>query len=142
MHLNQKPAKKSYAMDLIMLRILSVIAVVFGLLTLKAGGSVIFNVGSLRQTEGNFVPFVVWFNFLSGFFYIAAGIGFWMQKRWAVSLSIALLISIVITYIFFGIHVLNGGPYEMRTVYAMALRTFLWIVISIVSHKQIRLHPG
>ena len=121
------------------LRILSVIAVVFGLLTLKAGGSVIFNIGSARQVEGNFVPFVVWFNFLSGFFYIAAGIGLWLQRRWAVTLSIALVISISITYIVFGIHVLNGGPYEMRTVYAMALRTFVWGVISIVSYKHIRL---
>ena len=142
MRLNQKPVKKSYTVGAITLRILSVIAVVFGLLTLKAGGSVIFNIGSLRQAEGNFVPFVLWFNFLSGFFYIAAGIGLWIQKRWAVSLSIALLIGIVITYIFFGIHVLNGGPYEMRTVYAMVLRTFLWAVISIVSYKQIRLHQG
>jgi hypothetical protein len=137
--LNQTPVKKSYTLDVITLRILSVLAVVFGLLTLKAGGAVIFDIGSMRQVEGHFVPFVVWFNFLSGFFYIAAGIGLWMQKRWAASLSIALLISIVITYIFFGIHVLTGGPYEMRTVYAMALRTFLWLVISIVSYKQIRL---
>lgn len=134
--------KESYTIDMITLRILSVIAVVFGLLTLKEGGSVIFNIGSLRQAAGNFVPFVVWFNFLSGFFYIAAGIGLWTQKRWAVSLSIALLIGIVITYIVFGIHVLNSGPYEVRTVYAMALRTFLWAVISIVSYKQIRLRQG
>jgi len=141
MHLNKKSAKKSYTIGTITLRILSVIAVVFGLLTLKAGGSVIFSIDSMRQAEGNFVPFVVWFNFLSGFFYIAAGIGLWIQKRWAVSLSVALLISISITYIFFGIHVLNGGPYEMRTAYAMALRTFMWVVISIVSYKQIRLHP-
>jgi len=127
---------------MITLRIFSLIAIVFGLLTLKEGGTVIFDIGSARQTAGNFVPYVVWFNFLSGLFYIAAGIGLWIQKRWAVSLSIALLIGIVITYIFFGIHVLNGGPYEMRTVYAMALRTFLWAVISIVSYKQIRLHQG
>ena len=123
------------------LRILSVIAVVFGLLTLKEGGSVIFDIGSARQAAGNFVPFVVWFNFLSGFFYIAAGIGLWLQRRWAVTLSIALVISISITYIVFGIHVLNGGPYEMRTVYAMALRTLVWGVISMVSYKQIMRHP-
>jgi len=122
---------------MITLRIFSLTAIVFGLLTLKEGGTVIFDIGSARQTAGNFVPYVVWFNFLSGFFYIAAGIGLWIQKRWAASLSIALLISIVITYIVFGIHVLNGGPYEMRTVYAMALRTFLWAVISIASYKQI-----
>jgi hypothetical protein len=51
MHLNQKPVKKSYPMDMITLRILSVIAVVFGLLTLKGGGSVIFNIGSLQHIE-------------------------------------------------------------------------------------------
>ena len=125
---------------MITLRIFSLIAMVFGLLTLKEGGTVIFDIGSARQTAGNFVPYVVWFNFLSGFFYIAAGTGLWIQKRWAVSLSIALLISIVITYVFLWIHALSGGPYEMRTVYAMALRTFLWTVISIASYKQIRLH--
>ena len=128
-------------MGVITLRILPVIAVVFGLLTLKEGGTVIFDIGSARQAAGNFVPFVVWFNFLSGFFYIIAGIGLWIQKRWALSLSIALLIGIVITYIFLGIHVLNGGLYEMRTVYAMALRTFVWSVISLFSYKKIRLHP-
>jgi len=126
---------------MITLRIFSVIAVVFGLLTLKEGGSVIFDIGPARPTAGNFVPYVVWFNFLSGFFYIAAGIGLWSQKRWAVSLSIALMISIVLTYIVFGIHILNGGPYEMRTVYAMALRSFMWLVISIIAYKQIRRHP-
>jgi len=124
---------------MITLRIVSVIAVVFGVLTLKAGGSVIFNIGSLRQAEGNFVPFVLWFNFLSGFFYIAAGIGFWLQKRWSMSLSIALVTSITLTYIVFGIHIFNGGLYEMRTVYAMTLRTALWAVISIVAYRQSRL---
>ena len=126
---------------MITLRIFSLIAIVFGFLTLKEGGTIIFDIGSARQTAGNFVPYVVWFNFLSGFFYIAAGIGLWTQKRWAASLSIAVLISIVIAYIFFGIHVLSGGPYEMRTVYAMALRTFLWGVISVVSYRQMRLLP-
>lgn len=123
------------------LRILSVTAVVFGLLTLKAGGSVIFTIGPVRQAEGNFVPFVVWFNFLSGFFYIAAGVGLWMKKRWALYLSIVLFFCIVIAYIFFGVHVLSGGLYEKRTAYAMALRAFLWGVISIASYRQMRPRP-
>ncbi|MHB8880869.1 MAG: hypothetical protein ACYC69_05065 [Thermodesulfovibrionales bacterium] len=127
---------------MIILRILSVIAVVFGLLTLKAGGSVIFDIGSMRQVEGNYVPFVVWANFLSGFFYIAAGVGLWMRKRWAATLSVAVLIGIVMTFIFFGMHVLNNGLYEMKTVYAMTLRTLLWAVISIVAYRHLRLPQG
>jgi hypothetical protein len=119
------------------LKILSIIAVLFGLLTLREGGSVIFDIGSARQDAGNFVPFVLWVNFLSGFVYIAAGIGLWMHKRWAALLSVALLIGIAITYVAFGVSILQGQLYEMRTVYAMALRTALWCVISVVSYKKI-----
>jgi hypothetical protein len=80
---------------------------------------------------------VLWVNFLSGFVYIAAGIGLWMHKRWAALLSVALLIGIAITYVAFGVSILQGQLYEMRTVYAMALRTLLWCVISVVSYKKI-----
>jgi len=119
------------------LKILSVVAVLFGLLTLKKGGSVIFNIGSARQDAGNYVPYVLWINFLSGFMYIVAGIGLWMRKRWAALLSVALLICVALTYSAFGIHILRGEPYEMRTVCAMALRTALWCVISAVSYKEL-----
>ena len=36
------------------------------------------------------MPFVVWFNFLAGFAYIAAGVGLWVRRRWAVVLAAAL----------------------------------------------------
>ncbi len=124
------------------LRICSLIAVVFGLLTLKEGGAVILDIGTHRQTAGNIVPPVLWFNFLSGFFYVAAGIGLWMQKRWAASLSAALMIGIVITDILLGIHVLRGGLYEMRTVYAMAFRTTFWVAVSLVSHRRLHQRPA
>ncbi len=31
-----------------------------------------------RVAAGNFVPFVVWFNFLAGFVYVAAGVELWL----------------------------------------------------------------
>ncbi len=43
--------------------IMTVIAVVFGLLTIKSGGSVLFVDGIAREDAGNYVPFVLWFNF-------------------------------------------------------------------------------
>ena len=62
--------------------LISAVAVVFGLLTIKSGGSVLFIDGVDRQAAGNYVPFVLWFNFLAGFFYIVAGVGLWLQKLW------------------------------------------------------------
>lgn len=48
-------------------------AVGFGLLTIKSGGSVLLG-GETARSAGNYVPFVVWFNFIAAFAYVAAGI--------------------------------------------------------------------
>jgi len=64
-------------------RVMSIIAVVFGLLTIKSGGMVLFTEGDAHQAAGNYVPFVLWFNFLAGFVYILAGIGLWRQHSFA-----------------------------------------------------------
>ena len=52
-----------------------------------------------------------------------------LQTNWAVKLSIAILIATILVMIAFGVHVLLGGAYEMRTVWAMSLRTVVWGVI-------------
>ena len=118
--------------------LIAVVAVVFGLLTIKAGGVVIFIDGADRQAAGNYVPFVLWFNFLAGFVYIIAGTGLWLQKRWAVKLSVLIAVATVIIYALFGLHIFGGGLYEKRTIIAMSLRSVVWAVIAILAHRQIR----
>ena len=113
------------------------IAVLFGLLTIKSGGSVIFIDGVDRQAAGNYVPLVVWFNFLAGFVYIIAGAGLWMQKQWAVKLSALIVSATLIVYAILGLHIFSGGLYEMRTVVAMGLRSAVWSVIALVAYKKI-----
>lgn len=44
----------------------SIVAVLFGLLTIQEGGAVLFWSESARAAAGQYVPFVVWFNFLAG----------------------------------------------------------------------------
>lgn len=117
--------------------VVTAIAVLFGLLTVKSGGSVLFIDGQDRQAAGDYVPFVVWFNFLAGFLYIIAGAGLWMQKRWAVWLSICIALATVIFFAVFGIVVINGESYEVRTVVAMSLRTVVWIFISMFAYRKI-----
>ena len=113
------------------------IAVLFGLLTIKSGGSVIFIDGVDRQAAGNYLPFVVWFNFLAGFVYIIAGAGLWMQKQWAVKLSALIVAATLVVYAILGLHIFSGGLYEMRTVVAMGLRSAVWSVIALVAYKKI-----
>ncbi|MEO7200530.1 MAG: hypothetical protein ABIY56_10000, partial [Dokdonella sp.] len=47
------------------IRVISAIAIAFGLLTIKEGGAVLFFDGAGREAAGNYVPFVLWFNFLA-----------------------------------------------------------------------------
>jgi len=117
--------------------ITAVIAVIFGVMTIKSGGSVLFINGEARQAAGNYVDFVLWFNFLAGFFYVATGIGIWLEKAWAAKVAITIAALTLLVFAAFGIHVLNGGEYEQRTVIAMSVRSLLWTAIAVISWRQL-----
>lgn len=117
--------------------IVSIIAILFGLLTIKSGGSVLFFDGATRENAGHYVPFVLWFNFISGFVYLVAGAGLFMQQRWGVWLSIVIALATLIVFGLLGLHILNDGLYESRTVGAMTLRTAVWTVISVITYRKI-----
>lgn len=112
----------------------TIIAVGFGALTVKSGGAVLFFDGEARIAAGHYVGFVLWFNFLAGFAYIAAGLGLWLGKGWATGLAIAIAVTTLLVFAAFGIHVLMGGNYEVRTVIAMSLRSTVWVAIAAVSY--------
>jgi len=109
--------------------IAAVVVTLFGLLTVLSGGRALFGGLEARAAVGDAVPFVLWFNFLASFAYVTAGIGLILQTNWAARLSIAILVATVLVMIAFGVHVLLGGAYEMRTVWAMSLRTVVWGVV-------------
>jgi len=117
--------------------IISIIAVLFGLLTLKSGGLVLFVDGVARQQAGDYVPFVLWFNFLAGAAYVVAGIGLWGQHRWAAWLSTAIAACTLLVFALFGLHINEGGAYETRTVVAMSVRSTLWAVIAWLAYREL-----
>ena len=121
------------------IKVLSAIALVFGALTLVSGGRALFGDAAARAAVGNVVGFVLWFNFLAGFAYLAAAIGLWLGRRWAVALAALLAIATALVAAGFGMHVLNGGAYEMRTVGALALRFGFWAVVSLVAWRGLRM---
>ena len=117
--------------------IMTAIAMVFGLLTIKSGGSVLFIDGIAREEAGNYVPFVLWFNFLAGFAYLLAAAGLFMRKNWAVWISIFIAVSTIVVFVLLGLHILNDGLYEVRTVVAMSLRTAVWTLIATFAYRKI-----
>ena len=115
----------------------AIIAVVFGVMTIKSGGSVLFINGEARLAAGNYVDFVLWFNFFAGFFYIATGLGLWLKKPWAPKLAITIASLTILVFSAFGIHIFNAGEYEQRTVIAMTIRSLLWSAIAVTAWRQL-----
>lgn len=119
------------------LKVAAGVAVIFGLLTIISGARALFGGPAAVAAAGDAVPFVLWFNFLSGFFYVLAGIGIAMGRRWAVMLSVGLAVMIAAVFALFGLYVFQGAAFEMRTVGAMSLRLVVWVAIAAVAARHI-----
>lgn len=120
------------------LKLAGAFGLIFGLLTIVSGGTALFGDEAARAAVGNAVPFVLWFNFIAGFFYVLAGLGLLLKRRVAVWLSIAIAVATALVLAAFGLYVAGGGLYEMRTVGAMLLRTAVWASIAAVSWRSMR----
>ncbi len=120
----------------------SILAALFGLLTLKEGGTVLFGSAAARAAAGHYVPFVLWFNFLAGFAYVAAGAGLWLHRRWAAWLAFAIVGATAVVFAAFGVHILFGGAFELRTVIAMSARTLIWAAIAAVAWRVLLRTPA
>lgn len=125
-----------------LIKTLAVVAIAFGAVTVFSGARALFGDAAARAAVGNAVGYVLWFNFLAGFAYVAAGIGLWRARRWAANLALGLAVSTAAIATVFGFHVLAGGAYEMRTVGALALRFGFWAVVSWVAWRSLRLQEG
>jgi uncharacterized membrane protein (DUF2068 family) len=106
------------------------------LLTINKGASVLFGGEAARVAAGAYVPFVLWFNFAAGFAYVLAGVGLWLQRRWALWLAIVIALATGIVFAAFGAHVYSGGAYKQVTVYAMTLRTVVWLGIALIVSRR------
>lgn len=112
----------------------AMVAIVFGALTIASGGIVLFGGADM----GAVVPFVLWFNFIAGFAYVAAGLGLWRGRRWAVWLSAAIVVATLLVLMAFAVHVAQGGAFESRTVAALLFRTATWAAIASVAYRAQR----
>ncbi|MBU2512597.1 hypothetical protein KJ966_14775 [bacterium] len=128
---------KKQVLNRLQQNIMAVIVIIFGIMTVIGGGRVLFPINGFQQTMGAVVPFVVWFNFLAGFFYIIAGFGFRNRKRWAVLLSLVIFLFTCLVFVVLMIYIYNNGEFELRTVYALIFRSAFWGVCFYFFNKRI-----
>ena len=105
--------------------VLAVVLLLFGALTLFLSTSVIFDLFGVRAREGNYVLVVVWANFIASVLYVLAAGGVIAQRRWPAKVLLAAVVVLFGAAIVFAWHVYNGGPYEQKTIGALAFRTLV-----------------
>lgn len=121
-------------------RAMALVAIGFGLLTIKEGGMTLSGDPAAVTAAGNYVRFVLWFNFVAGFAYVVAGVGLWLRRRWAAWLAAAIALATALAFAALGVHVASGGAYEQRTVISMTLRLLVWMAIAMFAWQRSSRH--
>ena len=106
---------------------------VFALLTLYLSSSIIFDLFGMRAKQGNYVSFVIWANFISGFLYLGAVYGFIKQKKWTFRVLMSVVFLLLITGIGLYFHIKSGGLYKTVTPKALLFRTGVSLFFSIIA---------
>ena len=118
--------------------ILLIFLILFGAVTVFMSSSVLFDWFGIRAKEGNYVPGIVWANFVCGILYVVAAYGIMYHQIWArFPLTIALII-LILAYIGLFIHINNGGLYETKTIGAMAFRIGVTAIFILVTTKILK----
>ena len=117
---------------------LSATLLIFGAVTVFVSSAVLFDFFRIRAREGNFIPFIVWTNWLCGFLYLVTAYGIYRQKKWTLYGLVTALVLLVTATAVLIIHIKNGGLYEMKTLGAIAFRTALTALFTVLTPKFIK----
>jgi hypothetical protein len=118
--------------------VLATVLLLFGALTLFLSTSVIFDLFGIRAREGNYVPVVVWANFIATILYVGAAVGLVTHKRWSRTVLLTAVLVLFAAGIAFGWHILSGGIHEQKTIGALIFRTLLTLAFYLGSRWILR----
>ncbi len=112
----------------------------YGLITFFISTATLFNWFGIGDRHGDFVPLVVWANWVCSLLILASAYGLIAHKKWPPPVLFVAVALLIIAYGIFWIRVLAGKPYEVRTIIALPLRTivtlfFTWVAYKIVHGK-------
>jgi hypothetical protein len=123
-------------MNTLYFKISALVLLIFGFLSVFAGGSVILDLFGMRAKEGNYVLFVVWANFISGFLYLVASFGFFKGKDWTSAVLSTATWILIAAFAGLLIHIQTGGLFENKTIGVMIFRIAITIGLLAVARKM------
>ena len=122
-----------------LVKIATLAALIFGLLTIFAGGSVILDLFGMRAREGNYVSYVVWASFITGILYIFAAYGFFKSKTWTKTILKYAIYILVAGFAALIVWILKKEPYETAIIFKLSFRVLLSVGLYWVARNQLRI---
>ena len=121
------------------LRIIVAIALIaFALVTIFMSSSVLFDWFGIRAKQGNYVPFIVWTNFVAGFLYLISAYGILKSNKWAVKILIFAEVLLILAFIGLSIHIDQGRTFELQTIKAMLFRITVTLAFTVIAYYQLK----
>ena len=111
----------------------ALIAAVFGLVTVAAGGRILFGFG---EAGFQVVPAVLLFNVVMGVAYIAASFIIVRSLKWGMLASAVIVLANLIVLLALLAMRAGGGAVATQTLSAMTLRTSVWAMIYVLLHRE------
>lgn len=118
--------------------VIAIVIIAFASATLFMSSSVIFDWFGIREKEGDYVPFIVWTNFIAGILYLFAAYGLLKARKWAVWILTGTVIFLVTALIVLAFYIDSGGVFELKTVGAMGFRILLTIAFSVFAYYNLK----
>jgi len=111
------------------------IIAVFGLLTLFLSSSVLFDLFGFSEKAGNYVPFIVWVNFICSFCYLLIAYFYFSLRKWSGLLFVIAAIVLILAFIGLRFYSSLGGIFDLRIIGALYLRIYITLILSFVAYK-------
>lgn len=120
--------------------LLSFAAAIFGLVTLFASSSVLFEYTNVLEKEGNYPSFILWINLFTSPLYLFAAIGLKFSRKWTLHLLLIILIILVISLTVFIQLMKTGEIYETETLVALSIRIAFTSILTFFAFNNTLIH--
>jgi hypothetical protein len=114
-------------------RIVSVLAIILGLLSIKEGGSVLLGISAKAYPV---LPWLVWYNVVLGFVAVTVGIGIWIQQNWGARHAITILTLHGFVFMILIILLAFKETVAINSILAMLFRTTVWLTIVLLLRRK------
>lgn len=120
-----------------LLKISAIALAAFASISFILSVSIFFNLFGVRESEGNYVLFVVIANFICSLLSFSAAYGLWYKKKWTLYLLLATLAILALTFIAFLLYINTGALHEVKTGKALIFRFFITSIFGFIAYRFI-----